>query len=137
MLAQALVPASGDWTQVVSTVLNIGFACFVGWYLLSRAIPKMLDDSRAELSAQRKDFIDRDRDQAALYRDSLRDQLAAGKEALALFAAHCEAEVKVRDGMIREELQQVSLALRDSREVMEEVRDELHQAREHRQQGKV
>lgn len=121
--------SSSPWPAAAAIVINAGFAGFVGWYLLTKAGPKLQQDFSQMLKEQRNDFI------SELSQKRL-DFIAEEKSRAESFArvidsvhAHCEKELSRRDESFRVEMTLVSRAIEDMREVLEEVRDSLHSLR--------
>jgi hypothetical protein len=103
-----------NWVNLVGNLSNIGFAVLVGWYLLTRAIPKMQEDFRAEMRLNRDDA-------AAV----IRDNRAENKESLRTVLEHCEKESQRVTAEIATDLGLVQKGLADNVEVLESVRDNL------------
>ncbi len=111
LLGQGEVAA---WTGIIGTVANIGFSGLVGWYLLTKGIPKIQEEFSKALENQQAHF-----DKTEQQR---RDENA---KALQAVVQHCESESKRRDDIARYEMAIVNKSIVDVGEVMEEVRDEL------------
>ena len=103
-----------NWTSLVGLIANAGFAAIVGWYLLTKAIPKMQKEFGDQLQAQRAAYAESDRERRADY-----------KESLAIVVLHCERENSRRDEILTVELAQTGKAIDDLRETLEEFREQL------------
>lgn len=66
MLFAEVTPVTGqDWSSLGTFAVNAGFAAWIAWYLLARALPKIQSQFSADLEAQRKDLtaaLERQRD---------------------------------------------------------------------------
>lgn len=103
-----------SWTVVISTVVNVGFAGAVGWYLLTRALPKMQADYLASMK------------EAGDAMDKREDRLRAdNRESLKAVVDHCDREMQRRDDAMEKNMNVFTAGMNDVREVLEEVRDAL------------
>lgn len=114
-----------SWTNIIAAVANIGFSAVVAWFLLTKALPRIQDSFLEELRDARRhyDMVDEKR----------RNE---NKDALQVVVAHCEKE-SIRhveaareestrhSEVVKVELGLHTMALKDQREVLEEVRDAL------------
>ena len=107
-----------SWASVISIVVNVGFAGLVGWYLLTKAIPKMQQDFRDELKSQRGDFDQWAKDRRAEDRDQLKQVID-----------HCERELVRADQAMKQLSTENFKVIDDNRIVLEEVRDVLRDVR--------
>lgn len=104
----------GDWTSIIGTVANIGFSALVGWYLLTKALPKMQDDFLRSLKDQREHFDTTETQRRSEHKDALHAVIQ-----------HCERESLRHADVLKVEMSLVTSAIKDQREVMEDVRDAL------------
>lgn len=104
--------ALGDWGSIITSIVNMGFAALVAWYLLTKAFPKMLESFREELRVMREHYEGQDGKRSLEH-----------KESLEVVIEHCEKEGERRDMTMRTELGLVHSAMKDTREVLEELRD--------------
>ncbi len=125
LLAQADPGNWGSLTAFGSLLVNAGFAGFVGWYLLTKALPAIVDKYTLALGEQQKGFASSLKDQQTAFdlRDSLRRSDA--KDQLAMVLRHCESENHRRDDLSATQMEAFAKCLSDNREVMEEVREAL------------
>jgi hypothetical protein len=127
---------TSTWLSVVTSVANMGFAALVGWYLLTKAIPKMQeqytqsqsqsrDQFLVDIKSTRGEFLTEIKE-ARTYADTreIRGQTEA-KAALQAVIQHCERESQRRDENLKIEMSLVSVSIKDQREVLEELRDAL------------
>jgi hypothetical protein len=56
LLAEATAVTGSDWSSLGTFAVNAGFAAWIAWYLLARALPKIQSQFSADLEAQRKDL---------------------------------------------------------------------------------
>lgn len=111
LLAQATNEIAG-WTSVVSTLVNIGFSALVGWYLLTKALPKVQDDFLAALATQREHY------------DTIENrQRADTKDAMKAITEHCERESARHDELFKVEMRVLSTQMESQGEVMEQIRE--------------
>lgn len=118
----------GAWAGVVATVANLGFAGVVAWFLLTKALPKMQREFADALSRQRDSFLESLDRQHASFGEREKERREDGKAALTTVVAHCERESARHAEVVKVEMGLVTAAMRDQREVLEEVRDVLRVA---------
>lgn len=141
------------WASLVGSIVNIGFAAVVGWYLLTKAIPKMQEDFRGEQKATREGSEKTVLDTRAEHREQIKGLATEHKETiLAIQAAnkesiqaiqtnnkesvkavldHCEREAKRRDETFHSEMSLVAKSLTDQGEILEEVRTVMGEVKVH------
>lgn len=142
-------------TGIVGAVANVGFAGVVGWYLLTRALPKMQDNylqsierqqvvANVSQQTQREQYLSSTKEQREQFIGNLeayrtwfdaretRGQ-AEAKSALTAVIGHCEREAQRRDETYKAEMGVINQTLRNLMEVLEELRDERRMAREARE----
>jgi hypothetical protein len=101
-----------SWAGLAGSIVNLGFAGLVGWYLLTKALPKMQETFSNELAKQRLEAVNS---------ENVRRQEA--RDALKQVIDHCEREMSRKDAAIAKELSEATKVMEDVRMVMEEVRD--------------
>src|SRR5258706_6546118 len=62
------------WSALIGSLVQLGFSAIVGWYLLTKAIPKMQDQFLAEQKAAREKHEEGQKEARATYADSQRLQ---------------------------------------------------------------
>lgn len=88
-------PVTGsDWSSLGTFAVNAGFAAWIAWYLLAKALPKIQAQFSADLEAQRKDLtaaLERQRadnsaaiDRLEKHRSDEANRLAASMDRLAM-----------------------------------------------------
>ncbi len=116
---QTVASDSSNWMALVGNLVNIGFSAVVGWYLLTKALPEMQKDFRAELQLQRIETSTREK-----------GRIDADREALKMVIDHCEREAIRSAQLLKEEISNNSKVIEDTRNVLEEVRDALHEIKD-------
>lgn len=122
-------------TGVVGAVINVGFSALVGWYLLTKALPRIHEEHTQAQNTARGDFLASMREhrdafhieiKAIREHADIREQRHTGetKATLAQILAHCERELARRDEAMRAEMGVINNTLRNLLEAIEEWRDE-------------
>jgi hypothetical protein len=91
--------------SMLSVIVNLGFAALVGWYLLTRALPRLQDEFRSDLKAKREEFSIATREARADFKEALLESRAGFRDALASVLNHCEREQAQRDVTFAKELE--------------------------------
>lgn len=123
LFAQDSGNLTGTWVGLGGSVLNIGFAAVVGWYLLTKALPHMQEQYLASQREQREAFM-AEINHARRFFDEreVRNQTEAKAALNAVIASH-ERESHRRDELLRTELATIHQALRQQMEAFEEFRE--------------
>ena len=126
------------WAGLIGSVVNVGFAAAVGWYLLSKALPEMQQKNDEAQKEQRKDFRDGIKDQRDEFKATLAAmEVAAGrreergiqeaKHSLDAVLKHCQDEndrrdihMIARDEAMRKELSLLNETVRELTTLIEE-----------------
>jgi len=114
---------AGTWTSIGATVANAGFAAFVAWYLLTKVLPKVLEQSERRLEALQDKAERHLTATQEKYDLALAAQRQDNRASLESVIAHCE-----RDGRAaRVEVANLAREVQNQGEVLEEVRDALRE----------
>lgn len=100
------------WAGVGAVLINAGFAAFVAWYLLTKALPK----SQAEFTKALREVQDRHDQWIEGHRAEVRDALKS-------LIDQWERDAKRRDEHFRIEMGLFQKELQDHGEILEQVRD--------------
>lgn len=113
----------------ISTIVNIGFSGVVAWYLLTKALPKMQEAFLADIEkiSQRYDAREEEGKKESERREG--DRRSEAREAIKVVIEHCDKESMRHDDVLKVNLNLVTQAVSDQREVLEEVRDVLRDFR--------
>jgi hypothetical protein len=144
--------AAQIWPSWVAMAVNTGFAGLVGWYLLTKALPKMQDNYLQSIERMQGSAATAQKEQREQYLASTKESReqfignlenyrvwfdaresrvqSEAKGALNAVIQHCEREAARRDETQKAEMGLVNAALRDVREVLEELRDDRRRDRQ-------
>jgi len=128
------------WSSLVGTVVNIGFAGVVGWYLLTQALPQIQDKAAQyakeqkdsflkEIAEKRTDFLTELRAMREQFRLEETARREEHRKALALVTEHCERESQRRDEMLRCELDALNSTLQGLSSAVEEMKEAIYHVR--------
>lgn len=124
------------WASLVGSVLNIGFAAAVGWYLLTKALPKMQDTQSASAKELQAAYVKAIEDNQQKFDKHGELRRVEYKEALAAVILHAEREgerrdkeMSRRDDTLRIELNAVAKVVETNTGAVEDLREFLFKHR--------
>lgn len=121
------------YAGLAGSVVNLGFAATVGWYMLTKALPKMQETFARELSAQRLEASTTEKERRAEAARELVLHRQEAREALKQVIEHCERETSRSDKAMVEGvancMEELGRVMEDNRLVMEEVRELMRELR--------
>lgn len=128
LFAQAA--AETNWGAFVGLVVNAGFAGLVGWYLLTKALPKLQESFLSSLAAERKDFLAEVKEVRDLAKGDDAIRRADHKATLDAVLAHCEREAARQTEVVKNSVAEVAKVTEATRHRLQEVIDSQRELRE-------
>lgn len=107
------------WTSVVASIVQLGFAALVAWYLITRTLPSVVDTFSKLLREEREIAMAAELRRETGSKERLALMLADNKEALARVLEHCERETARRDQIMSAEMSTINRTMMDVGEALE------------------